>query len=261
MINLSILTQEDKFFIPKNVKLLIDDTRINVRSIHVISSKGSLENKKNFFLKSFLFAGAVRLGFKYVFHLIKENLDKIFNYWLFCGDKSIKSLAVYNNIEFSYVKNPNEKEFIECLKLKKLDFIVSYSAPSIFKEELLKIPKYNCINLHCSLLPNYSGIMPSFWVLYYNELYTGSSVHIMDSKIDNGKLVMQKKINIEGIKSVYKLNLLTKQIGGELMLKSIVGIVDGTISLIPNKVDESKYFTWPENQDIKYFIKNGGRIY
>ena len=45
------------------------------------------------------------------------------------------------------------------------------------------------------------------------------------------------------------------------MLKSIIGIVDKTISLIPNNVDESKYFTWPTNQDIKYFIKNGGRIY
>ena len=261
MINISIITQEDKFFIPKNIKLLIDNERINVKSIHIISSKGSLENKKMFFLKSFLFAGAFRLGFKYVFHNLKENLDKIFNHKLFFGDKSIQSLAIYNNIDFSYIKNPNDIEFTKYLKLKKLDFIVSYSAPSIFKDILLKIPKYNCINLHCSLLPNYSGIMPSFWVLYFKELYTGSSVHLMDSKIDNGKLVVQEKINIEGIKSIYKLNLLTKKIGGELMLKSILGIVDETIDLKSNNVDESKYFTWPNSNEIKHFIENGGKIY
>ena len=108
MINISIITQEDKFFIPKNIKLLIGNERINVKSIHIISSKGSLENKKMFFLKSFLFAGAFRLGFKYVFHNLKENLDKIFNYKLFFGDKSIQSLAIYNNIDFSYIKNPND---------------------------------------------------------------------------------------------------------------------------------------------------------
>jgi methionyl-tRNA formyltransferase len=261
MISISIITQEDKFFIPKNIQLLISNKRINVKSIHIISSKGSLEHKKMFFLKSFLFAGSFRLSLKYVFHNLKKNLDKIFNYRFYHGDKSIKSIAIYNNIDFSYIKNPNDIEFTKYLKLKKIDFIVSYSAPSIFKDTLLKIPKYNCINLHCSLLPNYSGIMPSFWVLYFKEKFTGSSVHLMDSKIDNGKLVLQEKINIEGIKSIYKLNLLTKKIGGELMLKSIIGIVDKTISLIPNNVDESKYFTWPTNQDIKYFIKNGGRIY
>tara|TARA_X000000950_G_scaffold18970_1_gene20523 strand:- start:6893 stop:7678 length:786 start_codon:yes stop_codon:yes gene_type:complete len=261
MINISIITQEDKFFIPKNIKLLIDCKRMNVKSIHIISAKGSLENKKMYFFKSFLFAGAFQFGLKYVFHNLKDNFDKIFNYKLFFGENSIKSLAVYNNIEFSYIKNPNDDEFIKNLKLKNLDFIVSYSAPTVFKDSLLKIPKYNCLNLHCSLLPNYSGIMPSFWVLYFNELHTGSSVHLMDTKIDNGKLVLQKKINIEGIKSIYKLNLLTKKYGGELMLSSILGIVDQTIELKQNNVEKSKYFTWPNSSEIKFFIKNGGKIY
>ena len=261
MINISIITQEDKFFIPKNIKLLILNDRINIKSIHVISSKGSLDNKKLFFFKSFLFAGAFRLGLKYVFHSLKEKLDKIFNYRIYFGEQKIKSLAIYNNIDFSYIKNPNDFKFINYLKLKKLDFIVSYSAPSIFKDILLKVPKYNCINLHCSLLPNYSGIMPSFWVLFKNELFTGASVHLMDSKIDNGKLVLQKKINIEGIKSIYKLNILTKKIGGELMVKSILGMVDGSIDLKFNRVDETKYFSWPNKGEIKLFIKNGGKIY
>tara|TARA_B110000003_G_scaffold126842_1_gene128918 strand:- start:4033 stop:4818 length:786 start_codon:yes stop_codon:yes gene_type:complete len=261
MINISVITQEDKFFIPKNIQLLINNDRIKIKSIHIINSKGSLANKKLFFFKSFLFAGAFGLGLKYVFHQMLEILDKIFYYKLFFGVKSIKSLAIYNNIEFSYIENPNLIEFTEDLKLKKLDFIVSYSAPSIFKNKLLEIPKYNCINLHCSFLPNYSGLMPSFWVLLNRELYTGVSVHLMDSKIDNGKIVLQEKINIKGIKSIYKLNLLTKKIGGKLMLKSILGIVDKIIELKENNVDESKYFTWPKNNDIKIFIKNGGKIY
>jgi methionyl-tRNA formyltransferase len=159
------------------------------------------------------------------------------------------------------VENPNDIEFTNYLKLKKLDFVVSYSAPIIFRKTLLDIPRYSCINLHCSLLPKYAGIMPSFWVLYFKEPCTGSSVHLMDSKIDNGKLVLQEKINIEGFKSIYKLNVLTKKIGGELMLKSILGIVDQTIDLKPNEVEASKYFTWPSNSEIKYFIKNGGKIY
>ena len=261
MINISIITQEDKFFIPKNIQLLINNHRINVKSIHIISSKGSLESKKFFLFKSFLFAGAISLGLKYVFHHLQGILDKIFQYKLFYGVKSIKSLASYHDIDFSYIEDPNSIEFTMNLKPKNLDFIVSYSAPTIFKKTLLEIPKYNCINLHCSLLPNYSGLMPSFWVLYNKESYTGVSVHLMDSKIDNGKLVLQEKINIEGIQSIYKLNLLTKKIGGDLMLNSILSIVDKIIELKSNNIDESKYFTWPNRNDIKFFIKNGGKIY
>lgn len=261
MINISIITQEDKFFIPKNIKLLIDCDKINVKSIHVINSKGSLENKKLFFFKSFIFAGAIGLTIKYILHNFQLGLDKLFNYRLFFGKKSIRSLATYNNIDFSNIRNPNSIRFIDYLKSKNLDFIISYSAPSIFQNKLLDVPKYHCINLHCSFLPYYSGIMPSFWVLFNKELFTGASVHLMDSKIDNGKLVLQKKINIEGIKSIYRLNLLTKEIGGELMLKSILGIIDKTIEFKSNKVDKSKYFTWPNKSQIKFFIKNGGKIY
>jgi len=261
MIDISIITQEDKFFIPKNIELLIRSERIRVKSIHIISSKGSLENKKLFFLKSFLFAGALRLGLKYFINTVENILDKLFKYKLFNGNRSIQSLATRNNIDFSIIDTPNNFEFAKQLASKKLDFIVSYSAPSIFNKEILNIPKYSCINLHCSFLPSYSGIMPSFWVLYFNEEYSGCSVHLMDSKIDNGKLVLQEKIYIEGINSIYKLNSLTKEIGGRLMLESILGIVDGTVVLKSNSVDENKYFTWPSNNEIKLFIENGGKIY
>ena len=55
--------------------------------------------------------------------------------------------------------------------------------------------------------------------------------------------------------------LLTKKIGGELMLNSILGIVDQIIDIKPNNVEKSKYFTWPNPSEIKFFIKNGGKIY
>ena len=38
------------------------------------------------------------------------------------------------------------------------------------------IPSLGCINVHCSLLPKYRGLMPSFWTLFYKEKYTGVSI-------------------------------------------------------------------------------------
>ena len=63
----------------------------------------------------------------------------------------------------------------------------------IFKKELLKIPRYGCINLHCSILPKYAGLLPSFWTIYNKEEKIGSTVHYMDDKIDNGAILGQVK--------------------------------------------------------------------
>ena len=56
------------------------------------------------------------------------------------------------------------------------------------------IPSLGCINVHCSLLPKYRGLMPSFWTLFYKEKYTGVSIFLMNEYIDDGPIIYQKKL-------------------------------------------------------------------
>ena len=101
------------------------------------------------------------------------------------------------------------------------DVIVSFSAPVVFRQNLLGLPKYGCINLHCSLLPLYSGIMPSFWVLFYKESYTGATIHMMDTKIDNGDILAQKRVEIYEDDSMFEIIRRTKGVGGRLMVDTL----------------------------------------
>ena len=261
MIKVSILTQEDQFFIPKNIQKLIDSEYIEVKSIVIINSSGSLNNKKLFFLKNFIFAGAVRLAIKSMFYRILDFINLItFN--LFSNKVySILALAKKNSIEINSIVNPNDKVFLKKLKNLKLDFIISYSAPVVFKSELLAIPKFHCINLHCSYLPKYSGILPSFWVLYNLESKTGCTVHLMDDKIDNGQIVLQKEVSIKDVNSIFEVNRITKEEGGKLMLKSIIGLYNKTIMISKNEVQKKNYNSWPNENQIKNFIRNGKKIY
>ena len=261
MIRVSVVTQNDKFFIPKNIKLLIDDSKIKVCSIYVVNAKGSISNKKYFFLKNFLNAGSIILSLEYIKNSFFDKLDSLFNYNIFGGLKSIESLSKFYKINYKVINNPNNEIVISDLRKLNLDFIISYSSPSIFHKRLLNTPKFSCLNLHSSLLPSYSGLMPSFWVLFYKEDFTGCTVHYMDSKIDNGSIISQKKISIDGIKSVFELNKLTKYHGGKLMIESIHKVFSGDINLIKNKVDSDLYFSWPTKTQIKKFIIDGGRLY
>ena len=60
------------------------------------------------------------------------------------------------------------------------------------------IKKFNgkIINIHPSLLPNYKGLNTHKRVLDNNEKYSGCTVHFVNSKLDSGKIILQKKVKI-----------------------------------------------------------------
>ena len=64
--------------------------------------------------------------------------------------------------------------------------------------------------MHCSLLPKYSGILPSFWTLFNDEKETGATVHYMDDEIDNGDILGQKSVKILKTDSMFDIIKRTK---------------------------------------------------
>ena len=60
------------------------------------------------------------------------------------------------------------------------------------------IKKFNgkIINIHPSLLPKYKGLNTHRRVIENKEDYTGCTVHFVNSKLDSGKIILQKKIKI-----------------------------------------------------------------
>ena len=52
------------------------------------------------------------------------------------------------------------------------------------------------LNIHPSLLPKYKGLNTHKRVIKNKEKYSGSTVHLVTSKLDSGKIILQKKIKI-----------------------------------------------------------------
>ena len=60
------------------------------------------------------------------------------------------------------------------------------------------IKKYNktILNIHPSLLPKYKGLNTHKRVINSREKYSGCTVHFVNSKLDSGKIILQKKIKV-----------------------------------------------------------------
>ncbi|MGZ7367589.1 formyltransferase family protein, partial [Streptococcus pyogenes] len=78
-----------------------------------------------------------------------------------------------HGIPFGIERDANAPAFLARLRAHAPDVIVSFSASQVFRKELLRLPAKGCINLHCSLLPHYRGLLPSFWVLFHGEPRSG----------------------------------------------------------------------------------------
>ncbi|REC63120.1 hypothetical protein DRF65_07810 [Chryseobacterium pennae] len=255
-----IITQEDAFVVPKNIEKITRLKGVEILKVVDIDSDYSLVNKKSYFIKGFGIFQTVKMGIKVASAKALNILDSLTQYKLDIVPKSLKAVSNRYNISFEQIKNPNDPKFLEQIKSLEPDLIVSYSAPVVFKKALLEIPKHGCINLHCSLLPHYAGVMPSFWTLYKKEKYTGATVHYMDSKIDNGKILNQKKIDIANDETMFSLILKSKEIGGNLMCETIQGIQNSNLNIKENLVENGSYFTWPTVEQFQEFTKNGGRL-
>lgn len=237
------------FVIPRNIQLLIDTAKITVLGVATVHTKNSLSSKKSLLIKSFGLISLIKFGSNYLFNKGYDLTDLFFKGKLLKNKRSIRALTKKYNIPLKRVQDVNSIVFKEYLNKLELDLIVSFSAPSIFKEELLSIPRKGCINLHCSYLPKYSGILPSFWVLFNDEKETGVTIHFMDSHIDNGKIISQEKVKIDENISWFELIIKTKRIGGNLMLKVLLDF--DSFSTKANKVNKDSYYSWPSPKQFK----------
>ena len=249
-----IITQEDSFAVPQNIEKIIKLNFVQIQKIVNIDSSHSLVNQKSLFINGFGFLQSAKMGVKVMVNKLNDFMDGATSY------KSLLAVAKKNNIEYQNITNPNHESFLAEIASLQPDIIVSFSAPLVFKKDLLAIPALGCINLHCSFLPNFAGIMPSFWTLYKKQKTTGVTVHYMDSKIDNGKILGQQEVAISPDETIFSLILKTKEIGGEVMCDVLRNIESGKLVPKENVAENGSYFSWPKIEDFKDFKNQGGRL-
>ena len=104
-----------------------------------------------------------------------------------------------------------EKKIISEIENKKIKLICLAGFMKILSKDFIKNFKGKILNIHPSLLPKYKGLNTHKRVLLNNEKYSGCTVHFVNSRLDAGKIILQKKVKIrksETAKSLAKKILI-----------------------------------------------------
>ena len=113
--------------------------------------------------------------------------------------KGLKYGLIYNipkKIINFQKKNQAENEIIFELKKNKIKLICLAGFMKILSKNFIKNFKKKILNIHPSLLPKYKGLNTHKRALENKERYSGCTVHIVNTRLDSGKIILQKKVKI-----------------------------------------------------------------
>ena len=90
-----------------------------------------------------------------------------------------------------------ENQILSDLKEHKVKMICLAGFMEILSRNFITKFKGKILNIHPSLLPKYKGLNTHQRVLDNKEKYSGCTVHYVNSKLDSGKIILQKKVKIK----------------------------------------------------------------
>jgi methionyl-tRNA formyltransferase len=247
--------------------VLKDILKSRHKVVGVVTSK-TLIHKKNMFqsmsqiirksgIKYFIMRVSEVLYIKYYLLFKAIGIDKFKDYQVY----TVKDIINKHNIGQFQTIDINSSNSLKKISELKPDIIICCVFNQIFKKKLLNIPRYGCINIHRSLLPDYMGVSPTFWVLANNENFTGVTIHHMTEKIDIGAILAQDKEKILDKDTVNTLSFrLMKKTGTSLV--RLLDQIDnkGKIKTIQGK-SGGKYYGWPTRESVNRFLSNKRKVF
>ena len=99
-----------------------------------------------------------------------------------------------------------EKKIISEINNKKIKLICLAGFMKILSRNFIKSFKGKILNIHPSLLPKYKGLNTHKRAISNNEKYSGCTVHFVNSRLDSGKIILQKKVKISKLDNAKSLS-------------------------------------------------------
>jgi len=153
----------------------------------------------------------------------------------------VKILAEAESIPVLQPEKIRTDEFLDEIKFYNPDLICVTAYGKIIPPNILELPKYGCVNVHASLLPNYRGAAPINWAIINGEKTSGITTMLMDEGMDTGDILLKKEIEIGEDDTSVELSEKLSAIGALLLIETIEKGQNDEIEPIKQNDSEATY--------------------
>jgi len=145
----------------------------------------------------------------------------------------VKTCALEMGIKVYQPDRVRDNAFLETFRSISPDMVVLAAFGQILPKEIIEFPRFGCLNVHPSLLPQYRGAAPINWALINGDRKTGVTIMLMDEGVDSGDILLQEEVAIDPDDTFDDLHETLSTVGPELLIQAVRGVVDGTITRTP----------------------------
>ena len=152
---------------------------------------------------------------------------------------AVKEKALEYGLTVYQPEKVKDSDFVQVLKELAPDIMVVVAFGQILSEEILNIPKYGCINVHGSLLPEYRGAAPIQWSIIHGREYGGVTTMYMAKGLDSGDMILKAQEKIRDDDTYGSLYDRLSVIGADLLIKTLELIESGEAPRTPQNEAEA----------------------
>ncbi len=155
----------------------------------------------------------------------------------------VKELALENGLPVFQPVKMRDGTALAQIKALEPDILVVVAYGRILPDDILAVPKYGAINVHGSLLPKYRGAAPIQWAVLNGDKITGVTTMYLASEMDTGDIIYTAETEIGEYETSGELFDRLKDMGAELLVKTLRDIDAGAAPRAPQDHSKASYVT------------------
>lgn len=153
----------------------------------------------------------------------------------------VKKVALDHGIPVLQPERIRRPEIFPELAGLEPDVIVVAAFGQLIPKSILELPRYGCLNVHASLLPDYRGASPIQWAILNGDSKTGVTIMQMNEGLDTGDILLQQELPLTGQETGGSLFDTLSSLGGPLVLRALEGLEQGQITPIPQEEERATH--------------------
>ncbi len=249
--NISFLTTEEPIYLPAFYERVLPVMKRG-HTVRVYAAPPLYKNQSSIgAAKRYLKTFGPAATFQLVLRVIGTKLTR----------QSVASTCAQHSVPYELVMDVNHPDFLEQLRREKTDLLVSVSCPQIFKQPLIALPPKGTLNIHGAILPQYRGVMPSFWMLANGEKRAGVSIYFVNEAIDAGELCGQTIFDIDPQETLDAFIRRSKGLAADLLLETLHLMDRGDLKSSQLDLSKGSYFSWPTLEAVQRFHTAGRKLW
>jgi len=163
---------------------------------------------------------------------------------------SVKEVATRHNLVVLQPKRvKKDQEALQQLRDLNADAFVVAAYGQILSTEILEMPRFGCINVHGSILPQYRGAAPIQWSLCEGETEVGVTTMLMDAGMDTGAMLEKATTPVALLDNAETVGERLAKIGGELLVETLFRWEKGKIEATPQDDNLATYAPLIQKKD------------